>query len=84
MSTTSSDLPVAEGGLAILTEAPPKRTRWDEAELAKRREREAQQLANLTGWDIDDIRAKIPAVAYNPPETPDPWWKRLWNQADSD
>ena len=50
-----------------------------QAELAKRREREAQQLANLTGWDIDDIRAKIPAIAYNSPETPDPWWKRLWN-----
>lgn len=49
------------------------------AKLARRQEREAQQLASLTGWDIDDIRAKIPAIADNRPETPDPWWKRLWN-----
>ena len=46
----------------------------------KRQEREAQQLANLTGWDIDEIRARIefPDV----PETDDertPWWARLWD-----
>ena len=35
-------------------------------------------LANLTGWDIDMIRSKIPAMANLPPD-PDPWWKRLWN-----
>lgn len=29
-------------------------------EVRKRQEREAQQLANLTGWNIDDIRKKIP------------------------
>ena len=34
MSTTSSDLPVAEGGSPILTETLPKAVRWDQAELA--------------------------------------------------
>jgi hypothetical protein len=46
-------------------------------ELPVRQEREAQALASLTGWEIDDIRAKIwpdgvPAVAV------DPWWKQIW------
>jgi hypothetical protein len=49
------------------------------AELAKRQEREAQQLANLTGWDIEDIRRKIPMLADNTPTPNDPWWKRIWN-----
>jgi hypothetical protein len=46
----------------------------------KRLEREAQQLASLTGWDIDDIRARIdfPGAA-RPDDEPAPWWKRLWN-----
>ncbi|MDH3746686.1 MAG: DUF2330 domain-containing protein [Gammaproteobacteria bacterium] len=50
-----------------------------QAELKKRQEREAQQLANLTGWDIDDIRTKIPLIANNTPEQNVPWWKQLWN-----
>ena len=45
----------------------------------ERQEREAQTLANLTGWDIDDIRTKIPYLDDVRPE-PDtaPWWKRIW------
>ena len=44
-----------------------------------RQEREAQMLANLTGWDIDDIRAKIPFMGGDTPEPkPAPWWKRIW------
>jgi hypothetical protein len=44
-----------------------------------RQEREAQMLANLTGWDIDDIRAKIPYMDGVVPEpVPVPWWKRIW------
>ena len=44
-----------------------------------RQEREAQMLANLTGWDIADIRAKIPYMDGVVPEpVPDPWWKRIW------
>jgi hypothetical protein len=50
------------------------------AQLNERQEREAQTLANLTGWDIDDIRSKIPFANGGPPESaPAPWWKRLWN-----
>jgi len=50
-----------------------------EAQLRERHEREAQQLANLTGWDIDDIRAKIPLIADAKPGQPTPWWKSLWD-----
>jgi len=46
-------------------------------QLRERQEREAQALANLTGWDIDDIRKKIPFPDATPPET-SPWWKRIW------
>ena len=49
-------------------------------ETRARLEREAQQLANLTGWDIDDIRAKIDFPAPRPvDEEPAPWWTRLWD-----
>ncbi len=50
-----------------------------EAQLRERQEREAQQLANLTGWDIDEIRSKIPLIADTQPDQPSPWWSRLWN-----
>ena len=53
-------------------------TAYEEA-LRARQEREAQQLANLTGWDIETIRAKIPRLAAQAVEAPDPWWKSLWN-----
>lgn len=49
-----------------------------QAEVRKRQEREAQTLANLTGWDIDDIRSKIPFPDDTSPPPTDPWWKRLW------
>jgi hypothetical protein len=49
-------------------------------EVRERQEREARQLASLTGWDIDDIRAKITFVGAGEPETrPKPWWARLWD-----
>ena len=50
-----------------------------QAAVRERQDREAQTLANLTGWDLDDIRAKIPYLDGLEPE-PDkaPWWKRLW------
>ncbi len=50
-----------------------------QAQLRDRQEREAQQLANLTGWNIDDIRSKIPLIADTKPDQPSPWWSRLWN-----
>jgi len=49
-------------------------------EVRKRQEREAQQLASLTGWDIDDIRARIDFPGGTRPEDePTPWWKKLWD-----
>ena len=44
--------------------------------VVERRSREAQQLAQLTGWNISEIRRKMgpdPAVA-----APQAWWERLW------
>ena len=48
------------------------------AGLPKRFEKEAQSLANLTGWEIDAIRKKMGVT--DTPKSPDkePWWKRLW------
>ena len=52
-----------------------------EAELRDRQNREAKQLANLTGWDLEDIRKKIPFPDSNNSNEPDkgPWWKRIWS-----
>ncbi len=50
------------------------------AQVNQRQEREAQTLANLTGWDINEIRSKIPFTDGGPVDpAPAPWWKRLWN-----
>ncbi len=55
--------------------------------LPDRFEKEAQSLANLTGWDMTDIRNKMEkggqsfAVDQSSPETPpktDPWWNKIW------
>ena len=49
-------------------------------QVRERQEREAQQLANLTGWDIDDIRKKITFANVDEPIEPaKPWWARLWD-----
>ncbi len=51
-----------------------------QAALRERQEREARQLANLTGWDIGDIRGKIRFPDDTIPEPDEePWWKRIWN-----
>ncbi|WP_346292792.1 DUF2330 domain-containing protein [Sphaerothrix gracilis] len=44
--------------------------------LPERFEQEAQTLARLTGWDISEIRAKLPEATAIAPE---PWWRRLWD-----
>ena len=49
------------------------------AAVQERQDREAQTLANLTGWDVDEIRSRIPAIGPEPVEAPVPWWKRIWN-----
>ncbi|MEM9216737.1 MAG: DUF2330 domain-containing protein [Cyanobacteria bacterium P01_F01_bin.150] len=45
--------------------------------LPQRFEKEALTLAQLTGWDINTIREKLPEV-----ETVQtgPWWRRLWSR----
>ena len=49
-------------------------------ETRKRLDREAQQLANLTGWDIDEIRARIDFPQQRrPDDEPTSWWSRLWD-----
>ncbi|MEM7430858.1 MAG: DUF2330 domain-containing protein [Pseudomonadota bacterium] len=47
--------------------------------VRNRQEREAQMLANLTGWDLDDVRNKITFMDVDgPAPNPVPWWKRIW------
>jgi hypothetical protein len=43
-------------------------------EVAKRQEREAQTLASLTGWDLNQIRSRMSIAAA--PRTM--WWEQLW------
>ena len=43
-------------------------------EVARRQEREAQTLANLTAWDLNDIRGRMNVQAVSAPK----WWERLW------
>jgi len=46
-------------------------------DLSTRREREAQTLASLTGWDINEIRRRqgsVPRAAVDDRT----WWQRLW------
>jgi hypothetical protein len=50
-----------------------------EQQVRARQEQEAQQLASLTGWDIDEIRAKIDFAGEADPPNEKPWWARLWD-----
>jgi len=49
------------------------------ASLPKRFEGEAQTLANLTGWEIDDIRNRMNEKGqdFTTPKKRN-WWQRLW------
>ncbi|MGA0199982.1 MAG: DUF2330 domain-containing protein, partial [Prochlorotrichaceae cyanobacterium] len=42
--------------------------------LPQRYDQEAQTLANLTGWNVADIRRKMPPVSNDST----PWWRNLW------
>jgi hypothetical protein len=48
--------------------------------LGPRFEREAQTLASLTGWDIQDIRRKMGTDDTYPLPDERTWWQRLWNR----
>ena len=43
-------------------------------DLTRRQENEAQTLATLTGWRIDDIRRNMGVTALDERK----WWQRLW------
>jgi hypothetical protein len=45
--------------------------------LTERRSKEAQTLADLTGWSMNDIRQKMGPDAPPPPNDPS-WWKKIW------
>lgn len=50
-------------------------------QLAQRNGRDASTLANLTGWPLADVWARIDGKAAGVPATvepEEPWWKRLW------
>jgi len=47
------------------------------AQLPARYEREAQTLASLTGWDINDVRKNMDFTPV-PAANPNPWWQNLW------
>jgi hypothetical protein len=53
------------------------------AEVAKRQEREAQQLASLTGWELAEIRKKMDLKQPTRGEGGGEWWKSLWPAAGS-
>ncbi|MGZ0189120.1 MAG: DUF2330 domain-containing protein [Alphaproteobacteria bacterium] len=46
--------------------------------LGSRWEKESQTLANLTGWNINDIRTKQPTLAAAEPLKP--WWEQMWKK----
>ncbi|ANO50240.1 DUF2330 domain-containing protein [Woeseia oceani] len=47
--------------------------------VRERQEQEARTLASLTGWDLEDIRARIPFFDGSDAPESLPWWKKLWN-----
>lgn len=45
--------------------------------LPNRQAKEAQQLANLTGWKLE----KFPADNPSPPIDPKRWWEKIWDRS---
>ena len=45
-------------------------------QVREREEREAQTLADLTGWDLGGIMKN---VGLTEPPSSTPWWKGLWD-----
>ncbi|MEO8216285.1 MAG: DUF2330 domain-containing protein [Acidobacteriota bacterium] len=51
------------------------------AALPGRLEKEASNLAGLTGWNLNEIRGNMNIRASNrTPEEEKPWWNTLWNR----
>jgi hypothetical protein len=51
-------------------------------ELARRMEREARNLAALTGWEIAGIRERVRAdgLPLEPETEPESWWRTIWRR----
>jgi hypothetical protein len=47
-------------------------------ELPRRLEREAQTVASLTGWNIEDVRKKANVRPAGPAEAGGKWWQKIW------
>jgi hypothetical protein len=48
--------------------------------LTTRWEKEAQELANLTGWDIQSIRRKMNIPGSEIPRSQEKWWQKIWKE----
>jgi hypothetical protein len=46
----------------------------------QRRAREQQQLANLTGWSMENVMQRVGGVAQPGQPPKDPWWNKLWQE----
>ncbi len=53
------------------------------AGLPERFDAEAQTLANLTGWDIDDVRKKMQGAGqtFDAPRK-EKWWEKIWGKSE--
>jgi len=49
-------------------------------QLKKRQEQEAQSLASLTGWDINQIRERMGISTEADNDDGKNWWQRLWGR----
>jgi hypothetical protein len=51
-------------------------------ELRRRWDHEARNVAELTGWSLDDVRRRMTLEAGTPAgaRADEPWWEKLWNQ----
>lgn len=52
--------------------------------LRKRQEKEAQTLANLTGWDINKIREKMGPLPTPEQEKEKSWWEKIFGDDDEE
>ncbi len=48
-------------------------------ELSQRQEKEAQTLANLTGWDINQIRKKM-GITLTQKKEEESWWQKIFSE----
>jgi hypothetical protein len=53
-------------------------------QLSKRQEQEAQTLASLTGWDINEIRKKMGLNQGKGKQEEESWWDKIFKDNDED